>query len=114
MATYLFLGRHQPARVSSIMENPDSAGRRLPALVAELGGMLVANYFCITGTFDILAIVEFKDEDAAHTAIRLLKAMPDGFADLSITALASPDDARAAMKRAGSIGASLADPLKAH
>ena len=114
MATYMFLGKHQPARVTTFMENPDSAGRRFPALVEELGGTVIATYFCMTGSFDILAIAEFADEETAHAAIRLVKAMPDGFADLEITALASPEDARAAMKRASSVGASVVTPGKAH
>ena len=100
MPHYLTRFRYAPDAIRDLIERPDedhAAGAA--GLIASLGGKLTGYWYAL-GAFDGVALFEATDASTA-AAIAMAVGGSGETAQLETTALLTMDEARAAMRKAG-------------
>ena len=110
MARYLYQAAYTAPSWKTQIDDPRDPTQRVQPLVDELGGRIECLYYSF-GEHDIVAIVELPD-DEAMAAFALAVAAGGAVHAARTTKLLDVDAGIAAMRRAKSVAAKYAPPLR--
>lgn len=100
MPYYMLQASYKDEQIKALTQNPQDRSVQASALIEAHGGKL-REFFFAFGDYDVVAISEFPDNESAAAAA-LTVASSGAFSDIKTTALLSADEAKRAMKKAGS------------
>jgi uncharacterized protein with GYD domain len=110
MARYLYQAAYTSASWKTQISDPRDARQRVEPLAVELGGRLEEIYYSF-GAFDVVAILEFPD-DEAMAAFALAVAAGGAIAKAETTKLLELTAGQAAMRKAAAAAPKYQVPLR--
>lgn len=108
MPHYMLQANYNQDQVKAMVDNPQDRAEAVRKLVEGLGGKMECFYFTF-GEFDIMAISELPDNEAA-VACAMAVAGSGATSSYKTTVLVTPSAAMEAMKRAGAAMGSFRPP----
>jgi uncharacterized protein with GYD domain len=100
MPYYMLQASYKDEQIKALTQTPQDRSVQASAVIEAHGGKLREFYFAF-GDYDIVAISEFPDNESATAAV-LTVVSTGGFSAFKTTVLISADEAKRAMKNAGS------------
>lgn len=110
MARYLFQVAYSSPSWRTQVERPQDPRERVEPLAKELGGSLQEIYYCF-GDYDVVAITELPDDDAA-AAFALTIAAGGATKAMKTTKLLEVGQGLAAMRRAQAVSSTYTAPIR--
>ena len=101
MARYMIEFSYKSEAVTALVKKPEDRAVAVGALISKLGGRLLDFYFTF-GEYDGICIVELPDNVAALAA-DMASVAPGHTSKLKTTVLLTPEEATAAMRKAGEV-----------
>jgi uncharacterized protein with GYD domain len=89
---------YKPETVGKLVRNPEDRSVAVRKLIEQLGGKLLAFYYCY-GDYDGIVIAEMPD-NTSGLAANMVSLAAGGTAKIKTTILITVDEAMAAMKKA--------------
>jgi len=101
MPCYLLQASYKDEQYKALTTTPQDRSVQASAVIEAHGGKL-REFFFAFGDYDIVAITEFPDNESATAAV-LTVVSTGAFSKFKTTVLISADEAKRAMKKAGSV-----------